>query len=146
MTASSAGIGSLLRQLPLRWQNRLAAMRALDALNRRPHSELIRTAGDFGITVQRLRRVVARGPLSARLMEAMAKACGLEPATLRGADLNTVREMEERCTFCGNRFRCAIDLSDDAGAARAQAYCPNAALLRALRALAAPRPTSQPRA
>jgi hypothetical protein len=109
-------------------------MRALDELNRSPHAELLRTAGDCGITVQRLRRVAARGPLSVRLMETMARAYGLEPAALRRADLNTVREMEERCTFCHERFWCAMDLADDEGVIRAQAYCPNADMFESLRA------------
>lgn len=134
MPGSSAGLGSLLKQLPLWWHNQLAAMRALDEINRSPGAELLRTAGDCGITVQRLRRVTARGPLSARLMEMMARTYGLESATLRRADLNTVREMEERCTFCRERFRCAIDLEDDEGMARAQAYCPNADTFEKLRA------------
>ena len=134
MAGSNASLGSLLKQLPLWWHNQLAAMRVLDEINRSPRAELLRTAGDCGITVERLMRVAARGPLSARLMELMGRAYGLEPATLRRADLNTIREMEERCTFCRQRFRCAIDLADDDGRARAQAYCPNAGMFEALRA------------
>lgn len=134
MAGPSTGLGSLLKQLALWWHNQLAAMRALDEINRSPRAELLRTAGDCGITVQRLRRVAARGPLSARLMEMMARAYGLEPAALRRADLNTVREMEERCTFCRERSRCAVDLRDDGGMARAQAYCPNADMFEMLRA------------
>jgi hypothetical protein len=133
MAGASTGLGSLLKQLPLWWHNQLAAMRALDEINRSPGAELVRTAGDCGITVQRLRRVAARGPLSMRLMEMMARTYGLEPAALRRADLNTIREMEERCTFCRARFRCAIDLGDDDGIARAQAYCPNADIFEKLR-------------
>jgi hypothetical protein len=134
MAGSNTGLGSLLKQLPLWWHNQLAAMRALDEINRSPRAELLRTAGDCGVTVQRLRRVAARGPLSVRLMEVMARTYGLEPAMLRRADLNSVREMEERCTFCRERFRCAIDLADDDGVTRAQAYCPNADMLETLRA------------
>lgn len=134
MAGSSTGLGSLLKQLPLWWHNQLAAMRALDEINRSPRAEQLRAAGDCGITVQRLRRVAARGPLSTRLMEMMARTYGLEPASLRRADLNTVREMEERCTFCRERFRCAIDLEDDEGMARARAYCPNAGTFEKLRA------------
>jgi hypothetical protein len=67
-------------------------------------------------------------------MEVMARTYGLEPAALRRADLNSVREMEERCTFCRERFRCAIDLEDDEGMARAQGYCPNADTFEKLRA------------
>jgi hypothetical protein len=109
-------------------------MRVLDEINRSPQAELLRTAADCGVTVQRLRCAAARGPLSARLMEVMARAYGLAPAALRRADLSSVREMEERCTFCTDRFRCAIDLADDAGVARAQAYCPNADMFEMLRA------------
>ena len=83
MAGSNASLGSLLKQLPLWWHNQLAAMRVLDEINRSPRAELLRTAGDCGITVERLRCVAARGPLSARLMELMGRAYGLEPATLR---------------------------------------------------------------
>ncbi len=133
MAASSSVFGSFLKQLPLWWHNQLAAMRALDELNRSPHAEVVRTASDFGATVQRLKSAAARGPLSAQLMEKMARAHGLEPAALRRADLNTVREMEEVCTFCVNRFRCAVDLADDARVAGAKAYCANAEMFGTLR-------------
>ena len=132
MAASSARLGSFLKQLPLWWQNQLAAMRALDELHRSPHAEVIRTARDFGTTVQRLKSAAARGPLSGQLMERMARAYGLEPAVFRRTDPNTVREMQERCTFCDHRFRCAIDLADADGAARAQAYCANAEMFRSV--------------
>jgi hypothetical protein len=65
-------------------------------------------------------------------MEKMARAYGLEPAALRRTDPNTVREMEERCTFCDSRFRCALDLAEADGAARAQAYCANAEMFRSV--------------
>jgi hypothetical protein len=104
-------------------------MRALDELHRSPHAEVLRTARDFGITVQGLESAAARGPMSGQLMESMARAYGLEPSDLRHADLNLVREMERHCTFCGNRLRCSIDLAHADGAAPAQAYCPNAEML-----------------
>jgi hypothetical protein len=130
MAASSGRLGSFLKQLPLWWQNQLAAMRALDELHRSPHAEVLRTASDFGATVQRLKSAAARGPLSGQLMEKMARAYGLEPAALRRTDPNSVREMEERCTFFASRFRCAIDLADADGASRAQAYCDNTEMFR----------------
>ena len=133
MAAPSARLASILDRLVLWWRNQVGAIRALDELNRSPHAELLRTAGDFGVTVHRLKLIAARGTLSARLMEKMARTYGVEPASLRRADLNAVREMEERCTFCDNRFRCAIDLSENDGVARAQAYCVNAEMFKALR-------------
>ena len=132
MAALGAGLASFLKQLQLWWHNQLGAMRALDELNRSPHTELLRTAGDFGITVQRLKSVAARGPLSTQLLEKMARAYGLDSEALRRADLNTVREMEERCTFCDSRYRCATDLSEDRGVARARSYCANAEAFAAL--------------
>ncbi len=132
MAASSVRLGSFLKQLPLWWQNQLAAMRALDELHRSPHAEVLRTASDFGATVQRLKSAAARGPLSGQLMEKMARAYGLVPADLRRTDPNSVREMEERCTFCASRFRCAIDLADADGVARAQAYCDNTEMFRSV--------------
>jgi len=132
MAASSARLGSFLKQLPLWWQNQLAAMRALDELHRSPHAEVLRTASDFGTTVQGLKSAAARGPLSGRIMERMARAYGLEPAALRRVDPNIVREMGERCTFCDSRFRCAIDLAGADRAVRAQAYCANADMFRAV--------------
>jgi hypothetical protein len=87
----------------------------------------------LGVNVERLGTIAARGPLGVELMQRMANAQGLEPDALRRADCSAVREMEERCTFCGLRFRCALDLMEDGGAARARAYCPNAQAFEALR-------------
>ena len=126
MAASSMRLGSFVKQLPLWWRNQLAARRALDEIHRSPHAEVFRTASDFGITVQRLKSAAARGPLGSQLMERMARAYGLEPAVLRRTNPGTLRDMEERCTFCASRLRCAMDLADADGAARAHAYCANA--------------------
>lgn len=133
MFTASTNLTVSLRQLALWWRNQMSARRATHELNRLPHAELLRTARDFGVTVDRLKTVAARGPLSAELMQRMAGAHGLEPDALRQADLNTVREMEERCTFCSSRFRCAHDLAGDGTVARAKAYCPNAEALKALK-------------
>ncbi len=108
-------------------------MRALDELNCSPHAELHRTASDLGVSVQGLRRIAARGPLGALLFERMATAYGLDSNCLRSANLNTVREMEERCAFCDRRLRCALDLSVEDGAARTEGYCANARTFEALR-------------
>jgi hypothetical protein len=126
MVASSARLTGVLKQLPLWWRNQLAAMRALDELHRSPHSEVIRTASDFGTTVLGLKSAAARGPWSGQLMERMARACGLEPAALRRADLRLAREMEELCTFCGNRLCCSVDLADPDGA-RWRPHAPSSA-------------------
>ncbi|HEX5957366.1 MAG TPA: DUF6455 family protein [Hyphomicrobiaceae bacterium] len=128
--AASARMASLLQQLPLWWHNRWAAMRALEELDRSPYAEVLRTASDFGLTVEALRSAAARGPLNRQLMERMAETYNLEPTALRRVDLSVAREMEARCTFCGKRRRCAIDLADAEGASRAQAYCPNAEIFR----------------
>jgi hypothetical protein len=133
MSTVSTDLANSLEQLVLWWRNRLGARRALDELNRSPHAEFLRTARDFGVTVERLKRFAARGPLSIELMERMAGAHGLEPDALRRADLNAVREMEERCTLCGSRFRCAHDLAVDGSVTRTKAYCPNAEALKALK-------------
>lgn len=133
MSAASTPLTDLVKQFALWWRNWLGARRALDELNRSPHAELVRTAHDFGVTVDRLKTFAARGPLSGELMQRMASAHGLEAEVLRRADLNTVREMEERCSFCGSRFRCAHDFADDGTVARAKAYCPNAEALKALK-------------
>jgi hypothetical protein len=129
MAASGERFARQLHGLALWWRNQVRAMRALDELNRSPHAELQRTASDLGVTVQRLKQVAARGPLNSLLIDKMAMAYGLD---LRHANLNTVREMEERCTFCDSRFRCARDLSADDGAVRAGAYCANVPMLEAL--------------
>ena len=133
MSAASTPLTDLVKQFALWWRNWLGARRALDELDRSPHGELLRSARDFGVTVDRLKTFAARGPLSGKLMQRMASAHGLEADALRRADLNTVREMEERCSFCGSRFRCAHDLADDGTVARAKAYCPNAEVLKALK-------------
>ncbi|HEX6001342.1 MAG TPA: DUF6455 family protein [Hyphomicrobiaceae bacterium] len=130
--AASTRMTSFLQQLPLWWHNRWAAMRALEELDRSPHAEVLRTASDFGLTVEALRSAVARGPLDRRLMERMAETYGLAPTALRRVGLSVAREMEARCTFCGKRRRCSIDLSDADGASRAQTYCPNAEIFRDL--------------
>jgi hypothetical protein len=133
MAGSGAGLSSYLKRLPIWWHNRLAAMRALDELNRSPHVELSRTAQDVGVTVQRLRMVTARGPVGARLLERMARSHGIGADTLRRVDRNTIREMEERCTFCHGRYRCAVDLASGEEVPRSRAYCPNAGAFEALR-------------
>ena len=153
MAAASARLATLLKQLPLWWRNQLAAMRALDELQRSPNTEVLRTAQDFGMTAQDLKRVAARGPVGGRLMERMALAHGLDATALRHANLNLEREIAVRCTFCDSRFRCALDLAegpaDPDGIARAQAYCPNAATFASLASgrthASAPRPAMQPK-
>lgn len=133
MSSPHAHAGRSIKRLALLWRNRRNAGRGLYELDRSPHGELARTAHDFGVSVDRLGSIVARGPLGVELMQKMAKAHGLEPDALRRADGNAAREMEERCTFCAHRFRCALDLTEDGGAARARAYCPNAQAFKALR-------------
>jgi hypothetical protein len=126
MPAAGARLTSILKQLPLWWHNQVAAMRALDELQRCPGAEVLRTAHDFGMTVQGLKSVAARGPVGGELMERMALSYGLDAAALRRANLNLQREIAVQCTFCDRRFRCARDLADADGLPRAQAYCPNA--------------------
>ena len=100
---------------------------------RNPHAELRRTASDLGVSIQGLKRIAARGPLNALLIEKMATAYGLDADCLRSVNVNTVREMEGCCTFCDRRFRCALDLSVEDGAARTEGYCANARTFEALR-------------
>jgi len=137
MSSPQVHAGRSLERLTLWWRNKRSARRALCELNRSPYGELARTARDLGVNVERLGSIAARGPLGVELMPRMAKAQGLGPDALRRADCSAVREMEERCTFCGLRFRCALDLmedgGEDGGAARARAYCPNAQAFKALR-------------
>jgi hypothetical protein len=126
MAAASAHLARILKQLPLWWHNHLAATRALEELHRSPDAEVRRTARDFGVSVQGLKGIAARGPVSDQLMERMARTYGLELAALRRSDPSLVREIGERCAFCSSRFRCSIDLAEAGGVARARAYCPNA--------------------
>jgi len=137
MAGLGASLASYVEQLPIWWRNRLAAMRALDELNRSSHAELERTARDVGVTAQRLRTIAARGPVGVQLLEGMARTYGVGPDAFRRVDANTLREMRERCTFCDSRYRCAVDLGSGGDPARSRAYCPNADAFRALRERAA---------
>ena len=121
-----------LKGAALWWRNQREGRRALSALDRSSLSEMSRTAHDFGIAVDRLRSFAVRGPLSAELMQRMAMAHGLKAEALRRNDLNTIREMEERCTVCGYRLRCARDLAQVDAPARAESYCPNFEAFKAL--------------
>ncbi len=133
LLAVNINLAGWLKGVALWWRNRCEGRRALHVLDRSPISEISRTAHDFGITVDRLRSFTARGPLSAELMQRMAMAHGLKADALRRDDLNTIREMEERCTVCGNRLRCAHDLAQADALARTESYCPNSEAFKALR-------------
>jgi hypothetical protein len=114
------------------WRNRREAQRALNEIRALPPGEAARIAGDFAMTPERLARMVERGLLSAGLLGKMAAARHVDLDAARRVESGIVRELEERCTFCGSRGRCARDLADGMAAEKSDAYCPNAEAFRRL--------------
>jgi len=117
------------------WRDRARMSSARRELNCCAEDELKRIAGDAGVSVAELHRLVSRG--------AQADAPLLRRMALLDLDRNEVSRTEPRafqdlqrvCTLCDARRRCARDLARDPENPDWQSYCPNAETLLALDAL-----------
>lgn len=89
-------------------------------------------ANDLGVTEADLREVLPRGADNTRLMDAMMRARGLDPAEVAQQSAAVMRDLELTCTRCGAVTRCRRELAADTAAEHCHAFCGNADTLDAL--------------
>jgi len=66
------------------------------------------------------------------LLDCRMAMLGLNFDATESADRDTLKEIMRRCTSCGYREACAVDLKRDPNSPVWETYCPNAAALVAL--------------
>ena len=89
-------------------------------------------AHDLGVTESDLREVLPWGADNTRLMEAMMRARGLDPAQIAHLSAAVMRDLELTCTRCGEVTRCRRELAAGTAAAHCEEFCGNADTLEAL--------------
>jgi hypothetical protein len=97
-------------------------------------SEIVRIAGDVGVSVGELRELSRLGPDAAEQLSRRLQALGWAPEELATARLSEFRDMQRLCALCQSKGQCAQDLSHDPLSADWSSYCPNASAIRALKA------------
>ncbi len=101
--------------------------------------ELRRRANHLGIPAAQLSWVPNHGPDPISLLERRMEALLLNPDEVTHMEPLMVRELQHRCVKCEKRRLCGLDLADkfaDPGWQCWRDYCPNAATLLMLSALA----------
>ncbi len=89
-------------------------------------------ANDLGVTEADLREVLPRGADNTRLMDAMMRARGLDPAQAAHLSAAVMRDLELTCTRCGAVTRCRRELAAGTAAAQCHEFCGNADTFDAL--------------
>lgn len=125
---AAAGPPSPLAAL-LAWFRRTCAASEIDALGA---EEMRQVAQDLRISVGDLRQLATAGDGEAELMRRMLALHGLDIAGLEQELPFVLRDMALTCARCSEKERCRHDLDHGAGAAEADAYCPNAGVMAAL--------------
>jgi len=89
-------------------------------------------AHDLGVTEADLRDVLPRGADNSRLMDAMMRARGLDPAQVAHLSGAVMRDLELTCTRCGVVTRCRRELAAGTAAVHCGEFCGNVDVLDAL--------------
>jgi hypothetical protein len=101
------------------WNERRARTIEFD---RADPAEMMRIAGDLGMSVPELRTLVARGAHAADLLTRRMHSLGFDPAKV-GATV--LRDLQRCCANCQSKTLCQHELEDRPKAARWPKYCPN---------------------
>ncbi len=98
--------------------------------------DIERIAQDVGLSGSDLQQLVRHNKDDAELLFRRLAVQGLDPAAIDKADHATFLDLERVCTLCACKGRCKRDLASRPDDARWEDYCPNAATLKMLDALA----------
>jgi len=122
---------NVLETLVTRWRDYQASRAAVAELMELDPSEASRMAADYGLSVDDLTDLVQHAD-SAKLMERMMLARGLDPDEVR-ADLPAVlADMAVLCSRCLSKGRCEHELAAGTAVQHADEFCPNSMTMRAL--------------
>lgn len=102
------------------------------SLERCGRDEVMQIAQDIGISPDDLRELSSRGPDSAKLVQKMLLALGIDPTALANKDPLVMRDLQRLCTTCGDKSRCRHELAAGTAKAHFHEFCPNAFTLDAL--------------
>jgi len=91
-------------------------------------------AADIGITAKQLRAIAPSVVDHGWQMDAMMRARGLDPSTVRQMFAPLVRDMEVLCTQCRSAGRCRNALARGTAAQEMDAFCLNAGTIEQLAA------------
>ena len=116
------------------WLTRISRREELEALG---DSDVVRIAGEIGVSAGELRELHRRGPQAASRLLRRLEAVGLDPGKLAAESQLEFRDMQRLCALCDRHGRCSRDLSRDPEDSRWESYCPNAPTIRDLRSSAA---------
>lgn len=94
--------------------------------------DVLQIAKDLGVPAGELRRLAAKGPGAADLVEKMLIALRVDPQALAQAQPGVMRDLQRLCVVCGQKDRCTHELKDGTAAEHFRQFCPNAFTLDAL--------------
>ncbi|HEY0182915.1 MAG TPA: DUF6455 family protein [Rhodopila sp.] len=86
-------------------------------------------AADVGASESDLREMAAQIGGHSELTDQMMRARGLDPAAVRRASAEAVRDLEATCARCRDSGRCYRELAAGSAGARYHVFCPNAGTL-----------------
>jgi len=97
--------------------------------------DVARIAGDLGVSTFELQALARQGPETADLLLRRMAALDLDSGEVAEIEWPTFLDLQRVCTMCGDKRRCAHDLSRDPNDTAWVDYCPNVATLKMLSAL-----------
>lgn len=86
-------------------------------------------AGELGMTMDQLEKLVAAGPEGSVEIERMMAALGVDSSKVNAICWKLMGELRVTCAQCGAKKVCRHALGDGSAAIRMHDFCPNAAEL-----------------
>lgn len=120
-------VRQLVEGLAARWQQYRSAQSMRTELERADPAMLRMLASEMGLSPAELIDSAASGYQADELMLSMAQAFGVDPAQLSREAPWVFRDLGVVCARCGDKKRCAREISAGTARANADDFCPNAA-------------------
>jgi hypothetical protein len=89
-------------------------------------------AKDLGVPASELRKLAAKAPGAADLMEKMLIALHVNPHALVNTHSAVMRDLQRLCVVCAQKGRCEHELAKGTASEHFREFCPNAFTLDAL--------------
>ena len=94
--------------------------------------EVAKIARELMISPRELAGLAWKGPETAKLLQLMLVALGVDASKLAANDKVVLRDLQRLCIACAYKRQCEWDLANGTAAENYGEYCPNAYTLEAL--------------